>query len=1263
MDQFSDSHPEENETRAYSAPARPNMSTYTRLTGKIPRQSSLSHCDEVKAEDPEEFIASVRNGASSSIQNTVKDVPVKKEETAGPDVNQIMPIHQHQSRQNDFVDLTVDDDDDDDCMIIDEADVPESVKMKASSKTFSTKAPTAYEIVCLWGRQVAVKVEDSGNDNGNLDDDNGLINDNDSSVANGDDSGSSNGQLFVSQDSNGDDETDEFHMDEYAELSDGSVENERRRRHGRRPVVIPQKRPSKKIFGNHPETGPTAQHIHKEHDSDEDDDIEEIECELQVLVAEQNLLERRSAKGKLTPAGEMKLEEVGRKIERLQRRLGASVDPPSVNGYSNRNTPQISRIPATDSSKKRKGAYAEPGKARAKKSKPEPKMTAHKKNKQKQKAMQMITSMLSGEDPVMARARMGVLSTFDSLPEEARTVEGMERHIRDVIEADEGLPTQEKKRIAGDLKQLREARVAFGKKNYKQDGGTWKIAGLKSQLHHYQFAGAGWMVNRERSGDVSGGFQCDDTGLGKTVMTLACIAGNPPWDRDEDPTRGGTLIVVPASAVSQWMEEIAKHTSRMTFDQYHSTRQHRMRQGSMNRMDIVVSSYQEVVKGFPSEQYQKSLLQQGLSLPEVSERMRRREGELFKVKWFRVILDECHAIKNHKTQTTRACLALQGEHKWLLSATPIQNGLSELYPFLRFLKVPDTSSFRFFRRKFELTGPQQANGPPADLSALLSKIILKRDITTVFLGRALFEIPITHPDLELWVNFSREETLIYRMVEGKFRREINHDLMQRAGNDTTADNFIKSYLTLALRLRQATAHPYLLESLMRDHFTPDDIQHLKEELSKIKTNERYVQQIGRWCDGLVQQGVLRRHQNGENDHDEFGQGDYGEEFDMAPQLESMQKAKMDIQSRAEICNVCFELTNEPEHNDPKCDHVYCPDCIRVHVEKAKSRKAKRYICPDSDCRRGLLDPLIIKYSTESARDDRASVFSRSEADPTARKHSSVRRSKEGHFELGDDFHGFQPMGDPRNATFLAEADRKHTINMTPSAKTTRLKDIILGWQKEAPEDKIIVFTQWILLARVLGRVLQQEKIDFLYLFGGMGPTDREDQINAFQANPRIKVLVSSLRVGGQSLNLTAANRVVILDAWWNNGMEKQAFGRVFRFGQKKESWFTRILAKNTIDKRLVKMQKDKLKAIGKAIQANDNTKHKLTDEEVGSLFGRVKKQRDGTLVIESDYEDDKDDDGNDHQDTTNGGEGSSRVLRTRAGESGNDSDSDSDSDW
>lgn len=98
------------------------------------------------------------------------------------------------------------------------------------------------------------------------------------------------------------------------------------------------------------------------------------------------------------------------------------------------------------------------------------------------------------------------------------------------------------------------------------------------------------------------------------------------------------------------------------------------------------------------------------------------------------------------------------------------------------------------------------------------------------------------------------------------------------------------------------------------------------------------------------------------------------------------------------------------------------------------------------------------------------------------------------------------------------------------------------------------------------------------------------------------------------------------------------------------------------------MQADKLKAISEAIQTNDNTKQKLTDEEVGSLFGRTRRRTDGTLVIESDYEDDESDKGDEDQDATNGGEGSSRVRHTCEGESGNDSDSDSssysdDSDW
>jgi hypothetical protein len=128
--------------------------------------------------------------------------------------------------------------------------------------------------------------------------------------------------------------------------------------------------------------------------------------------------------------------------------------------------------------------------------------------------------------------------------------------------------------------------------------------------------------------------------------------------------------------------------------------------------------------------------------------------------------------------------------------------------------------------------------------------------------------------------------------------------------------------------------------------------------------------------------------------------------------------------------------------------------------------------------------------------------------------------------------------------------------------------------------------------------------------------------------------IASLKCGGQGLNLTCANRVILVDPWWNSAIEQQGYGRVFRMGQKKETWFVRLLTKKTIDGRMARLQSKKLKEINGAIKDWDSTRSSLNFEEVAQLFGRVRTDEEGNMVgVESDYDtDDEDVDGVDAND-------------------------------
>lgn len=107
------------------------------------------------------------------------------------------------------------------------------------------------------------------------------------------------------------------------------------------------------------------------------------------------------------------------------------------------------------------------------------------------------------------------------------------------------------------------------------------------------------------------------------------------------------------------------------------------------------------------------------------------------------------------------------------------------------------------------------------------------------------------------------------------------------------------------------------------------------------------------------------------------------------------------------------------------------------------------------------------------------------------------------------------------------------------------------------------------------------------------------------------------------LNLTAANRVYSMDLWWNFGVEQQAFGRIFRIGQEKETYMTRIVVKNSVDMRMLAKQKKKLKGLNPHINDEEpNEKQGLSIEELANLFGFLKKNAQGKVIeVVPDYDD------------------------------------------
>ena len=93
-----------------------------------------------------------------------------------------------------------------------------------------------------------------------------------------------------------------------------------------------------------------------------------------------------------------------------------------------------------------------------------------------------------------------------------------------------------------------------------------------------------------------------------------------------------------------------------------------------------------------------------------------------------------------------------------------------------------------------------------------------------------------------------------------------------------------------------------------------------------------------------------------------------------------------------------------------------------------------------------------------------------------------------------------------------------------------------------------------------------------------------------------------MRGGGQSLNLTEANRVILVDPWWNDTAEAQAFGRVNRRGQQKSPHFVRILTKNSLDERISNMQESKAFEISHTLQDDGHQPKPMSEAELDLAF-------------------------------------------------------------
>lgn len=148
--------------------------------------------------------------------------------------------------------------------------------------------------------------------------------------------------------------------------------------------------------------------------------------------------------------------------------------------------------------------------------------------------------------------------------------------------------------------------------------------------------------------------------------------------------------------------------------------------------------------------------------------------------------------------------------------------------------------------------------------------------------------------------------------------------------------------------------------------------------------------------------------------------------------------------------------------------------------------------------------------------------------------------------------------------------------------------------------KALVFSQFTSLLSIVRDHLDEKKVSYEYLDGKT--RKREEKVRRFQEDPACSLFLISLKAGGSGLNLTAADYVFILDPWWNPAVEAQAIDRTHRIGQTRRVFAYRLIARDTVEEKILELQKSKRQLADALISADDSVIRNLTTEDLQLLL-------------------------------------------------------------
>lgn len=166
-----------------------------------------------------------------------------------------------------------------------------------------------------------------------------------------------------------------------------------------------------------------------------------------------------------------------------------------------------------------------------------------------------------------------------------------------------------------------------------------------------------------------------------------------------------------------------------------------------------------------------------------------------------------------------------------------------------------------------------------------------------------------------------------------------------------------------------------------------------------------------------------------------------------------------------------------------------------------------------------------------------------------------------------------------------------------SAKLTVLMEQINSLKDN---HKILVFSQFVGMLDLVKSALEKEEIEYAYLTGKT--KKREEQVEDFQNDDKVRVFLISLKAGGTGLNLTKAEYVFLIDPWWNPAVENQAIDRAHRIGQENKVVAVRLITPNTIEEKIMELQSRKNELVQDLVHTDTTILKQLNKKDLMGML-------------------------------------------------------------